>query len=281
MPEDRERNSSLEPATAAQTIEGASTGAISSARYWFAPHKKVFEKPGVRLALGAAALLPFVLFLLSNFFQLRGFVDLTASRIDLGLAVILLLALVYVFAFNLPSRRHPTAAIGCVLVLVAAFGLDRLTLSPKVAPPAPPLVVNHPQPVQSLAPNELAAPAAKPTKRSAEKPTGKRVRRLIDLPEEEQMQALHEIDDLFARYELEHGGAPAPREWVRNKLKKARGVDIGPTPSSVDCPSGTGLLVNGSRIGEMNGNSVGGLCVLGSTVDKMNGNGAPAPPRQQ
>jgi hypothetical protein len=268
MPEDRERNSSLEPATAAQTIEGASTGAISSARYWFAPHKKVFEKPGVRLALGAAALLPFVLFLLSNFFQLRGFVDLTASRIDLGLAVILLLALVYVFAFNLPSRRHPTAAIGCVLVLV-------------VAPPAPPLVVNHPQPVQSLAPNELAAPAAKPTKRSAEKPTGKRVRRLIDLPEEEQMQALHEIDDLFARYELEHGGAPAPREWVRNKLKKARGVDIGPTPSSVDCPSGTGLLVNGSRIGEMNGNSVGGLCVLGSTVDKMNGNGAPAPPRQQ
>jgi hypothetical protein len=109
MPEDRERDSSLEPATAAQTaaqtIEGASTGAIWSARYWFAPHKKVFEKPGLRLAFGAAALLPFVLFLLSNLFQLRGFVDLTASRIDLGLAVILLLALVYVFAFNLCLRE--------------------------------------------------------------------------------------------------------------------------------------------------------------------------------
>jgi hypothetical protein len=200
----------------------------------FAPHKKVFEKPGVRLAVGAAALLPFVLFLLSNFFQLRGFVDLTASRIDLGVAVILLLGLVYVFAFNLPSRRLPTAAIGCVLVLVAAFGLDRLTLSPKVAPPAPPVVVNHSQPVQSLAPNELAAPTAKPTKRSAEKPTEKPVRRLTDLPEKEQLQALHQINDLLARYALENGGAPAPREWVRNKLKKASGVDIGPTPSSVD-----------------------------------------------
>jgi hypothetical protein len=280
MPEDRERDSSLEPATAAKTIEGASTGAISSARYWFPPHKKLFSKPGVRLVAGAAVLLPSLPFLLSNFFQLRGFVNLAASRIDLGVAVVLLLGFVCVIAADLPSRRFATAAMGCLLVLVAAFGLDRFTLPPK-APAPPPPVANHPQPVQSPAPSAVAPSAAKPTKRSAEKPTGKPVRRLIDLPEEEQLQALHQIDDLFARYALEHGGAPARREWVRNKLKKASGVDIGPTPSSVDCPSGTGLLVNGSRIGEMSGNRVGGLCVLGSTVDKMNGNGAPTPARQQ
>jgi hypothetical protein len=113
------------------------------------------------------------------------------------------------------------------------------------------------------------------------KPAPVTVRRFVDLTPEEAKQALQEIRVLRGKYRDEHGGAEPSREWQREELEKQMGVDIGPPLNAAGCPPGTGMMLNGARIGEMVGNSVGGLCASDSTIEKFNNNGALGPSKSK
>ncbi len=73
--------------------------------------------------------------LLANFFQLRGFVNVTASRVDLAIAAFCISLLTAIMAANLPKWRWRVGTVGVLLIILAAFGLDRFTL-PKLQKPS-------------------------------------------------------------------------------------------------------------------------------------------------
>jgi hypothetical protein len=104
-------------------------------------------------------------------------------------------------------------------------------------------------------------------------------RRFVDLTGGEATKALEKMRELRSQYRSQHDNTEPSRSWLREELKKDISVDIGPPSSVADCPPGTGMLLNDSRIGEIIGNSLGGACITGSDIDKFNGNGALGPPK--
>jgi hypothetical protein len=72
-------------------------------------------------------------YFISNFFQLRGYVNILASRIVLGFAIVALLILACIFAASLQKNKVVVGIFACLIVLAFAVGLDRFTL-PHVQP---------------------------------------------------------------------------------------------------------------------------------------------------
>jgi hypothetical protein len=70
-----------------------------------------------------------------NFFQLRGYVNLLASRIDLYCAAGLVACAIWIWARNAAVPKFWIPLIGSILIFAIAVALDLLTL-PLAAPPA-------------------------------------------------------------------------------------------------------------------------------------------------
>jgi hypothetical protein len=110
----------------------------------------MWKQPAVRIIGGGICLLSIAGWLGSNFFQLRGYVNLLVSRIDLYLAALCVVLFAWVCAMNVPRRKFLIPSALTLLIFGAAYGLDRLTL-PKKASVAPSLA----------APKEISAPPPK------------------------------------------------------------------------------------------------------------------------
>jgi len=96
----------------------------------------LWKRPGVRAGGIIAFLLGLSGWLLTNFFQVRGFVSIPASRIDLYLAAVLVIAVVWILARNIQRPRIGWPIAISVLILALACGLDRLTMPPNEQPGA-------------------------------------------------------------------------------------------------------------------------------------------------
>lgn len=101
-------------------------GDIPARSYWFPRNIPIGKRPGIRLIAGAGFLAPAGYFV-ALFFQLRGYVNITASRIDLIIATIFLVAFACVVGANFPANRKTVASVGSGLIILSAFALDRIT----------------------------------------------------------------------------------------------------------------------------------------------------------
>jgi hypothetical protein len=79
--------------------------------------KRIFK---ISSSLG---LLTFAGWLLQNFLQLRGVVDLVASRIDLAVMLVALLGVVWIATASL-KRRGLIRILGVIILVLGVFGLD-------------------------------------------------------------------------------------------------------------------------------------------------------------
>jgi hypothetical protein len=70
-----------------------------------------------------------------NFFQLRGYVNLLASRIDLYCAAALVVLWIWIWARNIAAPKILLPAMASVLIFIMAFAMDRLTLPHAALPP--------------------------------------------------------------------------------------------------------------------------------------------------
>ena len=105
---------------------------ILDRKYWTAPGVPFQEKPIVRTS-AALGVVGVGAYFLAQFLQLRGYVNLTASRIDLSLAALIFIVAAYIFSRAMPSRRNSIFLLLTLLIVACGFLLDRLTLqSPKV-----------------------------------------------------------------------------------------------------------------------------------------------------
>lgn len=100
--------------------------------WWNPQGVSPWKKPIVRIFSAGFLLAPFA-WLLSNFFQLRGFVNLAASRFDLVLATVCLLALVCIVCANLPKWKWRIGLPVFIFICIGATLLDRATLPPPIA----------------------------------------------------------------------------------------------------------------------------------------------------
>ena len=82
--------------------------------YWYPETVGFWKRPIVRTGAAMVLLAPCWAFL-SQFAQLRGYVNITASRVDLVIATILLLVMEWVFSLNL-SRWRKTVGWGLTLI---------------------------------------------------------------------------------------------------------------------------------------------------------------------
>jgi hypothetical protein len=119
---------SLAPAINSQSVEKTSRAEVLPPEKRDSEKMAFFKRPIVQVVGGAICLLSIAAWFVSNFFQLRGYVNVLASRIDLGIAVVLILAFVWIAARNLPKYRMMAGVIGSLIVIVAGFTLDRITL---------------------------------------------------------------------------------------------------------------------------------------------------------
>lgn len=90
-------------------------------RYW--------NRPALRIGVGGVVLGGVAAWLGSQFFQLRGYVNIAASRIDLVLVALCVIAWIWILARNIPKPKTLLPSIGTVVVLALAVGVDQLTLS--------------------------------------------------------------------------------------------------------------------------------------------------------
>ena len=102
--------------------------------YWFPRDVSRLRKPGVRVVL-ASLLLPIVGWLFNNFIQMRGYVSILGSRIDLAIAAVLVVIWVWIISRNLPRWRNRTGICLTAVVVLAALAVDRATLP--IAPSKP------------------------------------------------------------------------------------------------------------------------------------------------
>jgi hypothetical protein len=99
---------------------------------WFPRDKPAWKRPGSRIIVFGCFGLGGALWLLSQFFQLRGFVNVLASRICLVGIVISLAVPLWVWVWNLRKLRFVTGLSLTVLLIIGAVFSDRITLpSPK------------------------------------------------------------------------------------------------------------------------------------------------------
>lgn len=94
------------------------------------PNTKIhmWNRPEVRAFASGICLLPFAGWLIQNFFQLRGYVNLLASRIHLYSAAACVAAWVWIWARNTQRHKKVLPAILTIVIFVVAFGADRVTL---------------------------------------------------------------------------------------------------------------------------------------------------------
>jgi hypothetical protein len=128
MPDDEE-NQSLERPGEKEVFKNPPEGII------LPPQDSVsatFIRPVARIVsgIGGVFLLSAAVWFFTNFLQLRGFVNLLASRIALGAAVVCVMGFIGICAANLPKRRILVGLGAGALALAVAFVVDRVTLPP-------------------------------------------------------------------------------------------------------------------------------------------------------
>lgn len=111
---------------------------------WFPKDRHAWQQPGTRVILAGVGGFEVCLWSASQFLQLRGYVNLTASRVPLAMLAAGALAPLLTLAFNLPSRRKLWATLFVLGVASLAIAIDRVTLPPpKVAPVAAPVTLRE------------------------------------------------------------------------------------------------------------------------------------------
>jgi hypothetical protein len=98
---------------------------------------KLWKSPKVRIGLGGLGLGGLTIFCTNNFFQVRGFMSLLTSRIDLGVIALCAIAFIWIWARNVRKPKTLLPLIGSVIVIVLAFGLDRIIPPPPKANSSP------------------------------------------------------------------------------------------------------------------------------------------------
>jgi hypothetical protein len=116
--------------------------------YWFPKDSPFFSRPGARI-ISAIPFFGVAAWFLSNFFQLRGFVNEFASRIDLLIVTVIAIAGCCMVAASLPKARKVIGVLLCSVVLLGAFALDRLTLSKSASPDLSAVIV-YPQNIAAM-----------------------------------------------------------------------------------------------------------------------------------
>ena len=97
---------------------------------------RVTPRQAAFIKIGAATpILAVAGWLLQNFLQLRGVVNLLASRVDLGFLAVCLFLVVWVLTIGLPRKEMWRLIFGVIIVLVA-IGIDRLAPLPTTPPQA-------------------------------------------------------------------------------------------------------------------------------------------------
>jgi hypothetical protein len=119
--------------------------------YWFPKDEpKFWRKPGNRaIAICASCTVPAVWFL-GQYTQLRGYVNLIASRIDLGFTVFFAVLAALGVAKNMPRYRKTTALIFVIGIVAISVWVDRVTL-----PSTTPKAESHPPSVSPSVPSKL------------------------------------------------------------------------------------------------------------------------------
>lgn len=121
-----------------------------------------FKRPSTRISIGGIALIPIAAWAISNFLQLRGFVNVLGSRLFLGVAVVAILLWIAIVTLNLAKRRVPFFLCTTVLTLAAAITADQITLPRSKALPVSTLIGPSPSaPQKQQAQQRQAVPTSK------------------------------------------------------------------------------------------------------------------------
>ena len=129
--------------------------------YWFPKDIPFLKRPGVRVVGSGLFTVVLAGWLIQNFLQLRGYVNITASRIDLVLIVVCVTGCVWIWARNTRKRMLLVPVILTILVVASAIGADRMTLPNNPTP----------QPSPSASSSSSTSAAHQPANASPDKPT--------------------------------------------------------------------------------------------------------------
>jgi hypothetical protein len=110
-----------------EKLQDTAIGPLAPPFIWNPKDKPVYQRPVWR-ALSAAGLLGVAAWFASQFFQLRGYVNMLASRIDLAIFIFLILGALRITLLTLPQKRIVLAFILSVPIVIGAVVVDKLTL---------------------------------------------------------------------------------------------------------------------------------------------------------
>jgi hypothetical protein len=91
---------------------------------------EVWKRPKVRIFVSGAVLVGFAAWLGSNFFQLRGYVNLLASRVDLAICTLCLIVWLWIWARNIKNPKILMPSLLTLGLVVVALFVDQKTLPP-------------------------------------------------------------------------------------------------------------------------------------------------------
>lgn len=103
----------------------------SSVGHWNPNAIPLLQRPVIRVAIVGFPCLGVAAWLIPNFLQLRGYVNLTASRIVLACIALVVCIPVLVFAANLRRSRVLARVLGLLIIVGIALTVDRITLPDK------------------------------------------------------------------------------------------------------------------------------------------------------
>ena len=101
------------------------------------PPVEFWKRPQFRYSVFATILLAPAGWCASQFFQLRGFVNIAALRVDLAICVILLIVWIWIVATNFKRFRFVIPSLVTLVVITGALAIDHYTLPEAEAKPAP------------------------------------------------------------------------------------------------------------------------------------------------